>query len=467
MTRLSVALFTALALAIATGACGPTDSGGPDDGPGQPTAEDQDGDGFTPAQGDCNDGDATVNPGAADDTCDGIDNDCNGISDDPFNSDGDFYSSCGGDCDDNDPQTFPGATEELDGIDNDCDGIPDNNRPDYDDDGDGFTELDGDCDDGQILVNPNAVEVNLRDDGNGNIVAENADNDCDGAVDEGQGSCDTALAAAGGAMDSAKAIELCNWVNTASLTADADPMSHQLATAFGNTYTPHGGDEFLVLSTGIAVDSSNPAHVSPNGGTTFTNTAPHPDPQPDPADGCGQADPATVNDYVELTVDLTVPTNAMSLSFDFLFMSGEFPEWVCTAYDDTFMVIMESSSFTGNISFDDQGRPVTINVGFFDVCQVGMGAACTGDAELVGTGNEGTVGGGTGWLTTTAPVTGGETIRLRYLIFDEGDHRYDSTAIVDNFRWEAIPVDEPITVRKEEWDGMLLGTVDNPLRAAY
>ena len=64
---------------------------------------------------------------------------------------------------------------------------------------------------------------------------------------------------------------------------------------------PQGGDQFLVLSTGMAVDASDPAYVSPNGGTTFTNTAPHPDPQADPADGCGQADPATVNDYVEFS----------------------------------------------------------------------------------------------------------------------------------------------------------------------
>src|SRR5207247_7843271 len=39
---------------------------------------DQDGDGFTPRGGDCNDGSASIHPGAFDIPGDGIDQDCNG-----------------------------------------------------------------------------------------------------------------------------------------------------------------------------------------------------------------------------------------------------------------------------------------------------------------------------------------------------------------------------------------------------
>jgi hypothetical protein len=125
---------------------------------------------------------------------------------------------------------------------------------------------------------------------------------------------------------------------------------------------------------------------------------------------------------------------------------------VCTQYDDTFVAKLESTMFNGNISFDSMGRPVTVNVGFFTTCAVGSeppgkpGMACTGDADLAGTGYDGGRGGGTGWLTTTAPVTPGEHIKLHFMIFDEGDHAYDSSVLIDNFRWLGDPVDGPVTI---------------------
>jgi hypothetical protein len=445
MLRASIGCLLALVIA-----CGPTDPiEEPDDNTDPGLSEtDADGDGVSPAEGDCNDTNAAVNPFALDDTCDGLDNDCNGIIDDPFNADGDGFSTCSGDCDDGDGTTFPGATEEADGLDNDCDGIADNNRSDYDDDGDGWSEDQGDCNDDEPLVNPGAVEVDQVLDSNTNqMVPELVDNNCNGAVDEGQTVCGGGLDPAN-SMHLAQSIELCNWVTNATVNSDADIDARNIVGGFGSVYAPMAGPDMLVLSSGLAGDASHPSFVNPNGGTMFGNTASHPDPQGDPSDGCGTADPSMVNDYIELDLELQVPTNALSLSYDFNFVSAEFPEWVCTSYDDTFSAVLESQSFTGNISFDDQGRPVTINVGFFDVCMTSQGGACTGDAELAGTGYEGTVGGGTGWLTTTAPVTPGETIHLRFIIFDEGDSRYDSTVLIDNFRWEAQGVDEPITVER-------------------
>jgi len=52
--------------------------GGGDDGRGD---EDRDGDGFTPNQGDCDDGQPTIYPGAPEIPDDGIDNDCDGTID--------------------------------------------------------------------------------------------------------------------------------------------------------------------------------------------------------------------------------------------------------------------------------------------------------------------------------------------------------------------------------------------------
>ncbi len=91
---------------------------------------------------DCDDSDASINPGAAEICSDNVDNNCNGLVDtadtnavncplDCTDSDGDGYSiegaGCGAvDCDDTDPDVNPGALEICgDGLDNNCNGSAD------------------------------------------------------------------------------------------------------------------------------------------------------------------------------------------------------------------------------------------------------------------------------------------------------------------------------------------------------
>ncbi|MCB9760224.1 MAG: hypothetical protein H6739_10350 [Alphaproteobacteria bacterium] len=168
---------------------------------------------------DCDDGEATTNPGA-DEYCDSVDNDCNGLVDDGAAVDGDtWYADSDGDgygdaaattvscsrpsgyiaddtdCDDGDGAVFPGADEYCDSVDNDCDGTADEDDAldadtwYADSDGDGYGDAtattascsrpsgyiadDTDCDDGDSAIFPGADEY-----------CDSVDNNCDGTVDE-------------------------------------------------------------------------------------------------------------------------------------------------------------------------------------------------------------------------------------------------------------------------------------------
>jgi hypothetical protein len=100
------------------------------------TIVDNDGDGFTEAWGDCDDGDARVHPNAEEICWDDTDNNCNGLTDEDCDvscpdADGDGYRdlSCGGsDCNDDNWSIRPGAVEACDNIDSNCDRRIDENR---------------------------------------------------------------------------------------------------------------------------------------------------------------------------------------------------------------------------------------------------------------------------------------------------------------------------------------------------
>ena len=189
-----------------------TDCNGFDDfgNPGVAGGEtDDDGDGQTECEGDCDDDPATGsnNFTGNDEACDGLDNDCSGSPDftttnddggGEADSDADTSLDCA-DCDDSDPSSFPGNPESCDGVDNDCNGSADfittNDDGGGEADSDADTSLDcEDCEDGNAGNFPGNTElcdgvdndcsagadfITVTDDGGG----ETSDSDGDGALD--------------------------------------------------------------------------------------------------------------------------------------------------------------------------------------------------------------------------------------------------------------------------------------------
>ncbi len=85
-----------------------------------PSAEDNDGDGFFASE-DCDDDNPNINPGVEEEPYNGIDDDCNEATpDDDLDGDGFGIDE---DCDDENEDVYPGAVELAEnGIDEDCDG---------------------------------------------------------------------------------------------------------------------------------------------------------------------------------------------------------------------------------------------------------------------------------------------------------------------------------------------------------
>ncbi len=195
----------------------------------------------------------------------------------------------------------------------------------------------------------------------------------------------------------------------------------------------------------------------------------------------------TANDYAELKLNVKVPSNANAMLFDFSFFSTEFNEFWKSDFNDGFFVLVTSKNLKGiNVAKDATGAGITVNSGFFQLCPASPGPAnldpakagalknCVGEpidpagkilGSLKGTGFAGDLlatpstndtspgysdptltyvyGGSSGWLSSKFGVTPGETLVIRFIIFDTGDNRLDSAVILDNIRWEKAP---PTTV---------------------
>lgn len=247
--------------------------------------------------------------------------------------------------------------------------------------------------------------------------------------------------------------------------------SRQTRAGFGDAgaFAPTEGERFAVLSTGRVSELGKktpnsdfpdfPTYCNRDVGNSNDIGKQLPSPMDaEPAGGDCEDDPTligtgdcsgsiaqqlseggSIEDYSELRFTARVPAGVTSVSYDFAFFSTEYPSYVGEEFNDMFVGWLESEAWTGNISFDDQNNPISVNAGFLDYRDDDRNLP-----ELAGTCMRGH--GATKWLTTTASVEPGEEIEMVFAIFDQSDSSLDSAVFLDNWQWGCEGGGGPSTV---------------------
>ena len=341
--------------------------------------------------------------------------------------------------------------------------------PNKDYDGDGFP-LKNDCNECNKSINKGA-----RD-----IAGDGIDQDCSGTADDEPDSCDATLGVKpGDAYEAAAAMGLCKkadgvgWGLLEAKFVQADGADIDIGTnvgvlpAFGAN-KPKEGKRLFVLSTGQARTPKDEGYSSlPGAGGNGGKSTGFPEGFPKESPFCKGVSGYEVSDKAfdssGLQVKIRVPSNAKSFSYEHFFLTQEFPNYLCSKFNDFFVTMMDPKPAgldDGNIAFDAQGNPIGVNSDLFRVCKEGDyalgggggglggifggggGGANThhydcpdGTGPLKNTGPTYQSGGGSGWLTTNAPVEPGTEITLLFTVWDAGDANLDSSVLIDNFKW--------------------------------
>lgn len=233
-------------------------------------------------------------------------------------------------------------------------------------------------------------------------------------------------------------------------------------------YTPRQGERMVILSTGRAADvprTHEDLHCDPMlcpstafdaGGSLPVLPAPIDVNRVDPVRTCaddaqlvGTGDCSNTlqdqwfagdgaHDYAELRMSAKVPEGADAFRYQFAFFSAEYPMWTSqgSPWNDMYIAWLESEAWTGNISFDELGNPISINGVFLDYLDADS-SLCTRSPcvapELDGFAMDGHAG--TRWLETVAPVITGEEIQVIFAIFDLSDAYFDTAVVLDAVQW--------------------------------
>lgn len=390
--------------------------------------------------------------------------------------DGDGWTIEEGDCNDCDPFVNPGAIDVLNYV-KDAEGKPTEELLPLD------KQIDEDCD-----GKPRAKdEVLSCDEGLGNATGDAFE------AARAMGICNVNVEQTPSDPKNRKWGVIKAGFNTISgafLKGPAVPKNQVgILPNFGADTEPREGVRLLGLSSGAARAPGQPGYnagqceLSGSPLISISQNAPG-FPKPVTCTNYEGDTPEGAPPYDGMALDLMirVPTNAKSLKFNFRFFSCEYPQYVCDSFNDVFAVIMTPSPLTSgdpmhdpgtqsaNIAFDASKGVIGVNnKDFLTACEPsnfyeftssgpkltskpnGYGGCKKDSGKLLqGSGFEGHAA--SAWLATQVPVPppGGKQaaiIYLRFAIWDSGDYQLDSTALIDNFQWSAEEgSSQPVTV---------------------
>ncbi len=161
----------------------------------------------------------------------------------------------------------------------------------------------------------------------------------------------------------------------------------------------------IILTSGKATNC-----IGPNNQTGMSTEHGESTGDPDLAQAVGEG----TNDCSVLIIEFTSDTSIKGISFDFVFGTEEYPEWV-GEYNDAFLCLLDGQ----NICFDKQGNLISVNNAFFDIDNQGN----TIDLEYDGF---------TYVLRTSKRISEG-THTVKFVIGDTRDRSLDSGVFLSNF----------------------------------
>ena len=312
-------------------------------------------------------------------------------------------------------------------------------------------------------MNPNAIEVGVNA----------QDDDCDNLIDEPPTNCDGGVSLdTENPYQAALAMDACklstgrgSWglVEARWVMADGSPpptnkpqlvsafhLGHGVLDNFGPNVVPKSGTQLLALSNGRARRPGDADYQVVTGGQK-NYASPLPASFPKPTTGCSFVPNSDATDPIGLELVLRAPSNAHGFAFYFDFYAADFPQYVCTMYNDAFAALVfppPAGLSDANVAFFGPAKDVfSLNGAPFDVCECdtspciagGKSYACSqGTAQLLGNGFGHDVDvdrGATGWQRTTVPVVPDGEFTVRFTVWDRNDGSYSSTTLIDGWHW--------------------------------